>query len=129
MDKVLPIKHLSARVPWHDNKWNGSTCRNVLDNSFCRILRRVDAEKDPESEPCNARIPDGAFPPCVHEKGTFLSRHEYTRELTHAWSEYNPMFMEYGPCTYHHKPYSFNAVPFLWMMKNKASDEEPHYSE
>ena len=25
MNKTLPIKHLSARVPWHDNKWNGAT--------------------------------------------------------------------------------------------------------
>ncbi len=29
MEKVLPTKHLSARVPWHDNRWNGRTSCNV----------------------------------------------------------------------------------------------------
>lgn len=128
MEKVLPVKHLSARVPWHDNRWNGFTCRNVLDNSFCRILKRIDAEKVPDTEPCNTRIPDGAFPPCVHEKGTFLSPHSYARELTHSFS-FNPLFKDFRPCVYHHKPFSINAIPFLWMMKNKASDAAPHFSE
>jgi hypothetical protein len=31
--EVLPVRHLSARVPWHDNKWNGSIVV-MLENSF-----------------------------------------------------------------------------------------------
>jgi len=50
MKKILPVKPLSARVPWHDNKWSGTFCRNVLDNSFCRILPRIDSNKNPELE-------------------------------------------------------------------------------
>jgi hypothetical protein len=71
--KVLPVRHLSARVPWHDSKWNGKTCFNVLDNSFCRILPLVDKEKRPDKEPSDALITETNFPPCVAEKGTFLS--------------------------------------------------------
>ena len=84
MSKTLPTKHLSARVPWHDNKWNGKTCCNVLDNSFCRILPRIDDTKDPDKEPSNSVISEDNFPPCIAEKGTFLSPHEYTRDLNHA---------------------------------------------
>lgn len=129
MNSILPIKHISARVPWHDNKWNGKTCCNVLDNSFCRILPRIDSTKDPINEKSNIEINDENFPPCISEKGTFLSPNSYSRELKHAWTEINPLFKNFKPGIYHHKPYSFNAVPFLWMMKSKASDEHPHYSE
>jgi hypothetical protein len=128
--KALPVKHLSARVPWHDNQWNGKTCCNVLDNSFCRILANVDSTKDPENEPNDTFITDKYAPPCISEKGTFLSPNSYTRTIEHAYAKRgNQLFSEFGPGVYHHKPYSFNAVPFLWMMKNKASQDDPHYSE
>lgn len=129
MSKSLPVKHISARVPWHDNKWNGKTCCNVLDNSFCRILPKIDSTKNPETELSDTIISEDDFPPCISEKGTFLSPHSYTRELTHAWTKINPMFKDFKSSIYFHKPFSFNAVPFLWMMKNKGSENNPHYSE
>ena len=129
MSKSLPIKHLSARVPWHDNKWNGKTCCSVLDNSFCRILPRIDATKNPDEEPSDTLITEENFPPCISEKGTFLSPHSYTRELNHAWVGINQLFKDFKPGIFFHKPFSFNAVPFLWMMKNKGGDDNPHYSE
>ena len=78
---TLPVKHLSARVPWHDNKWNGTYCCNVLDNSFCRILPRIDDAKNPDTEPDAEKITEDNFPPCIAEKGTFLSPYEYSRPL------------------------------------------------
>jgi ATP-dependent exoDNAse (exonuclease V) alpha subunit len=50
------------------------------------------------------------------------------REVPHAWANINPLFKHFEPCIYHHRPYSFNAVPFLWMMKEKASSDSPHFS-
>lgn len=126
---TLPIRHLSARVPWHDNKWNGNTCCNVLDNSFCRILAKIDAEKKPDSEPADRLIDETYAPPCLAEKGTFCSPHQTTRLLYHAWKKVNKLFKEFGPGKYLHKPFSINAVPFLWMMKGKSSDKPPHFSE
>lgn len=126
---TLPIRHLSARVPWHDNKWNGNTCCNVLDNSFCRILPRIDGSKDPVNEPTDTLIDESYAPPCLSEKGTFLSAHQNFRQLQHAWKDINPLFKEFVPGTYQHKPFSINAVPFLWMMKGKSADKHPHLSE
>jgi hypothetical protein len=128
MSKTLPVKHLSVRVPWHDNKWNGKSCSNVLDNSFCRILPRIDSTKIPEDEPSDKVISEEFFPPCIAEKGTFLSSKSYIREVPHAWANINPLFKHFRPCIYQHKPFSFNAVPFLWMMKETANSEIPHYS-
>jgi len=125
----MPTKHLSARVPWHDQKWNGTVCKNVLDNSFCRILPHVDSAKDPELEQLFSSQPiidlgTKNYPPCIAEKGTFMSKHEYVRELEHAYkSRGNTLFRDFLPATYHHKPYSFNAIPFQWMSKDKESHE------
>jgi len=127
MKNALPTKHLSARVPWHDNYWNGTFCCNVLDNSFCRILPRIDSNKNPDNESNGQKISETNFPPCIAEKGTFLSPYEYIRELPHAWTGINPLYKDYLPAKYHHKRFSFNAVPFLWMMKGTAKDN--HYSE
>ncbi len=51
----LPIKHLSARVPWHDRKWDGTVCDNPRDNSFCRVLPMIDADKNVELECSNCQ--------------------------------------------------------------------------
>ncbi|MBA5245897.1 AAA family ATPase [Marnyiella aurantia] len=129
INKTLPTRHISARVPWHDNKWNGKTCCNVLDNSFCRILPLIDNKKDAAIEIEDQLIDGTNMPPCVAEKGTFLSPHPFSREVSHSWSHFNSLFKEFLPMKYFHKPFSFNAVPFLWMMKKKGSAERPHYSD
>lgn len=129
MTKTLPVKHLSARVPWHDNKWNGKSCCNVLDNSFCRILPKIDGTKQPDNEPSDKEITDDFLPPCVSEKGTFLSSRSYVREVDHAWRNINPLFKHFRPCIYHDKPFSFDAVPFLWMIKENSKSKNPHYSQ
>ena len=45
--------HLTARVAWHDNKWNGAICRDPEKNVHCRgnyslisprIQRRINLE-------------------------------------------------------------------------------------
>ena len=98
-------------------------------NSFCRILPKIDSTKQPDTEPSNKEITDEIFPPCVSEKGTFLSPNSYVREIPHAWTNINPLFKHFRPSIYHHKPFSFNAVPFLWMNKEKAKSDSPHYSK
>jgi hypothetical protein len=129
MNKTLPIKHLSARVPWHDQKWNGKSCCNVLDNSFCRILKKIDATKNPDEEPSNKEIGEDFKPPCVTEKGDFLSPNSYVRKVAHSWTNINPMFSHFKPCDYYHKPFSLDAVPFLWMLKEKEKSDYPNYSQ
>ena len=42
---------------------------------------------------------------------------------------FNPLFKHFRPCVYHDKPFSFDAVPFLWMMKEKSKSDNPHYSQ
>jgi ATP-dependent exoDNAse (exonuclease V) alpha subunit len=124
---TLPMKHLSARVPWHDNKWNGTYCCNALDNSFCRILPRIDDVKIPENEEDGKPLGETNMPPCLEEGGAFLSPCQYSRKLNHKLKDVNNLYREYGPGTFIHKPFSYSSVPFLWMIKSKAKDG--HVSE
>ena len=33
--------HLTIRVAWHDNRWDGTICRAPSDNAFCITLDRI----------------------------------------------------------------------------------------
>ena len=125
----LPTKHLSVRIPWHDRRWDGCICDNPLDNSFCRVLSRIDAEKnvDAECEHCSSSYSELDFtPPCVDENGGFLSSSEFKRTLIHNYKKIgNPLFDDFRPVIFTHKPFSVSAIPFKWMLKSKSD----HVSE
>jgi hypothetical protein len=70
-------QHLSIRVPWHDNNWNGTVCRHPEYNQACRALRPVALSKNDELESAVAGksivANDGYMPPCLRECGAFMS--------------------------------------------------------
>lgn len=71
--------HLSVRLPWHDNGWNGCICEHPKRNSFCGGLYSVNAEtirqnKDDDWEEANAGKPVSELdrlPPCAQHINTF----------------------------------------------------------
>ncbi len=69
LGKGLDIDHLTIRVAWHDNKWNGAICRVPVKNSFCVALDRVYEERDDALEESMAEkswdelFPAGMPPP------------------------------------------------------------------
>jgi hypothetical protein len=71
--------HLNVRVAWHDNRWNGTVCRNPSHNSFCVDLgriraKRVDAHEQPlASETFGDFKNPVEFPPCKAENGAFMN--------------------------------------------------------
>ena len=40
------IQHISIRVPWHDNGWNGNVCNCPQTNSSCLRLKNIYENKD-----------------------------------------------------------------------------------
>ena len=44
------MKHISIRVPWHDNKWNGTICQCPKNNPFCMMLHNISERKDENKE-------------------------------------------------------------------------------
>lgn len=43
-------KHISIRVPWHDNKWDGTVCKSVKNNNACLILKNCAESRDDKTE-------------------------------------------------------------------------------
>ncbi|MXZ24245.1 MAG: AAA family ATPase [Caldilineaceae bacterium SB0665_bin_21] len=131
----FPIRHLSARVPWHDNGWDGTVCRDPKNNVACLKLTRI-AEK--KNEVLEARLagrhlrdlsPD-EVPPCMVERVAFMSpyglssshSHPYRRDDTGPHSHFRPTPLNYPA-------YSVPCVPFRWMLngENESTALRTHY--
>ena len=39
--RALPLRHISIRVPWHDDGWNGCICIKPKPNTACQALARI----------------------------------------------------------------------------------------
>jgi hypothetical protein len=50
--------HLTVRVPWHDQRWNGRVCQAPSRNTFCLDLKRIRLEKDDAVSVFNGPDPD-----------------------------------------------------------------------
>lgn len=125
--------HLTARVAWHDSRWNGSVCRQPSCNSFCAALDRIREERDDAREDAiagkrwTALEPDD-LPACKAESGAFMNEEEWTRRFVHPYAGIKKAEDTHG----HLKPtlvkipsYATFVVPFAWMLKSEqeAIDE------
>jgi len=126
--------HLTARVAWHDSRWNGRVCKTPSCNSFCTSLDRIREERDDEAEDAiagrswNEMEPD-RLPPCRAESGVFMSPDKWTRSFIHPYANSKKAAATHG----HLKrtlvkvpPYATFAVPFAWMLtsEQEAIDEK-----
>src|SRR5436190_58228 len=73
------VEHISLRVAWHDNGWDGSVCKDPLGNSSCILLKNVGPNRNDAAEVAMAGRPmtevrgDSYVPPCMNERVTFMS--------------------------------------------------------
>ena len=119
--------NLNVRVAWHDNKWDGTVCRNPCGNSFCVDLDRIRAERDDAAEqPLAGRqfaeLTPNQHPPCKAESGGFMNAREWIREFNHPYQALNKTQATHGqlkPTRIKVEPYSTFAVPFLWMLRDQ----------
>ena len=77
-----PVKHLTVRVAWHDNKWNGKVCNDPVNNIYCngyhsllseRIRRRknADLEQNYYGQKVEEIQKEGYTPPCFWSINAF----------------------------------------------------------
>jgi len=120
------VRHLTMRVAWHDSAWNGTVCRAPSANPYCLDLDRIRAERDDAAQDALARIPfaelgPGQLPPCSAESGAFMSPTPWRRTFRHPYASiskatHGPL----KPTTVTVPPYSTFAVPFSWMLRERA---------
>lgn len=120
---VFPIKHISIRVPWHDSGWNGTVCKEPARNTACLKLTNIAESKNEEFEErhrgaCLSDLNPADLPPCVKERGTFMSNFALTRFHNHPYAEtHNETHLHFRPTPLHFPAYSAAGLPFRWMNK------------
>jgi hypothetical protein len=94
-----PLRHISIRVPWHDDEWRGTVCVQPERNVSCLRLPRIsehrsNKNKTNQCEPVKGKplkeLDPKAWPCCVAERAMFMSPFEYTRIVTHPYVEGSP---------------------------------------
>lgn len=123
------LKHLSIRVPWHDNGWNGSVCSNPKANGACLILKNCALNRDDEQEESVKGqwlkdLEENQFPVCVGERATFMANFSFYKALKHPYVESSPNTHGHlKPTRVQFPAYSAAAVPYNWMLKEKAKEK------
>lgn len=128
-----PQKHLSIRVPWHDNVWNGTICSRVKDNSACLVLKNCAQNRndDQEERLANESIKDlveDQYPPCVGERATFMAPFTFQKTLSHPYSKNSKSHQRLQPTKVSFPAFSAAAVPYHWMLKENIETKTEQYN-
>jgi hypothetical protein len=124
------MRHLTVRVAWHDNAWNGTICHAPSANPYCLDLERIRGERDDAREDTHAgrsiaEVGLTDLPPCVAESGGFMSPMPWTRRFRHPYVELQSTAATHGhllPTQVKVPAYSTFAVPFAWMLRERSQE-------
>jgi hypothetical protein len=112
-------------VPWHDSGWNGTICQDPKANSACLALRRTSQNRDDGFESEHAGQPIEhlrKLPPCMAERGTFLSSAPHRYESRLDYSNYSKEHKHILPQSVHIPAFGGVLTPYRWMLREHAWD-------
>lgn len=121
-------KHLSIRVPWHDNFWNGRICNSAKNNDACLVLKNCAVNRNDEKEEELAgkklsEISEEHFPPCLTERGMFMSSFDITKHLKHPYAKgYNEYYKHFLATPVKFPKYSAPSIAFRWGMPSNVEE-------
>lgn len=112
--------HLSARLVWHDNAWDGCVCQNPKANTSCIVHQHIRENRKDDEEQAAAGMPlqqlTMKLPPCSRDSGAFASR---PYRVVHS----DPLeFRRLAPVTEDVPPYSCCPSPYRWMREENFRD-------
>src|SRR6266576_3023270 len=116
------VQHVSVRVPWHDTDWSGRVCADPLANSSCMALENIRSRRNGRAEAAVAgadwrTLDSGSLPPCVIERGGFMSRHDHWTEREHPYRSF-PALHGLRPARTHVPAFSVPAIPYFWLHRD-----------
>lgn len=123
---MTAVKHLSMRVPWRDQPWDEHLCTHPLDNSSCILLKNIGDKRDDNYEVAHAGEEIAGLerkPPCLSERGTFMSDRGYRITKTHPYSTFRALDGHLHPTALAMPAYSFEGVPFRWLARKTFEEE------
>lgn len=124
-------QHISVRVPWHDNGWDGSVCQFPGENNACLRLKNIyenrnDSEENMICGKCLEHLEEKV--PCIGEGAAFMSNKDLVRTTVHPYKKSNPAthghFLETEIV---YPSYSFPTRPFAWLMKSNIDTLKENY--
>ena len=127
------LKHLSVRVPWHDNGWNGSVCNNPKANGACLILKNCALNRNDEQEQSLAgqllsNLTEEQYPVCIGERATFMAPFSIDKTLKHPYALSSPNTHGHlKPTRVQFPAFAAAAVPYHWMLKENAKEKTALY--
>lgn len=121
------MRHISVRVPWHDDLWNGTVCRSPKNNPFCMCLKRIQGAKKEAKEELFAGkhfsdIAETDCPPCVKENAGFLSDKPYKTVFVHPYQTRDDKHRQLKATSMELPPYTCMATPF-WYLQSDHQEE------
>lgn len=124
-------QHISIRVPWHDNGWNGTVCSEPTDNNACLRLKNIyenrnDIEECKLCGECMVGHEDKL--PCIGEGAAFMSGQEHRKITVHPYKKNNKeTHGHFRETEVVYPEYSFPARPFAWMMSDRIQNKANIY--
>ena len=112
--------HLSVRLSWHDNGWDGRICKAPHLNAYCIAHEHIrDARNDDKERQSAGELLadlDGWLPPCSRDPGAFAPRGFRTRHEDPLEFRRLPAVEEDIPA------YSACPAPYRWMLEEHFRD-------
>jgi hypothetical protein len=116
-----PLRHLTARVPWHDSGWSGKICDKPGANIACMNLRNILESKNATKEDGTAgrllhQLSEKELPPCIRERATFMAPFEHSVDVNHPYQNSSKETHGHFRTTpLRIPPFTVMALPFKWM--------------
>jgi energy-coupling factor transporter ATP-binding protein EcfA2 len=123
--RQVPMRHVTIRVPWHDNGWKGNVCQRPSANTYCTALKRIAAVKSSFEDNIADRgfddLAEADLPPCIDERGAFMAKHDLVLTKNHPYAKTTPeTHGHFGPTPLRLFARSAACVPFGWMLRKGA---------
>lgn len=118
-------RHISLRVPWHDNGWKGCVCSYPSENQSCLRLKNIYENRDDKlEEECRecelCQLECAKQIPCLREGGAFMSPDGISVMVEHPYTGYGyETHKHLLPTELRLPPYSYPARPYRWTMKQR----------
>src|SRR5574341_979119 len=128
-----PLRHISIRVPWHDDEWRGTICKKPKLNGACLRLPRIAESRNDDAEQTVAgksieNLDQGQWPCCVSERAMFMAPFEYTRFANHPYTKTSPnTHGHFASTPLRHPTYSAPAVQFMWLRAENMESYRDRY--
>jgi len=127
--------HLTVRMAWHDNEWDGRVCQNPCANTYCsgahsllsgRIEKKknTDLEQEKKGQRIDGQFAPGSVPPCYWSINAFGDK-AFKVEHHHAFSA-NDSPISIIPDEV--KPYSVFTWPFKLSFIHSLTNQKKHGS-